>query len=445
MHCLWSKTLSWAGALAVLLHAVSTATGQEAVWLRERFPSGYLYQVSSRVELSGSLTLPLEKGQTTAKKVAVTGKSALEYEERVLSHGKNGEVDKSIRVYGRLSFDRKVAEQLQQGALRPTVRRLVILRHKQLEVPFSPDGPLTWAEIDMVRTDVFTPALAGLLPDRAVRPGDRWDATPTAVQELTDLERIEEGGLSCKLTQLTTLDQRRHARVEFTGTVRGLGEDGPSRQQLNGYLFFDLESNHLSYLSMRGVHYLIGKDGKANGQVEGSFVLTRQPVQSRELNDASLRGVAVEPNEDNTLLLYEDSGLGVRLLYPRRWRLAGVRGRQLGLDENRGSGLLLTLEPLSRVPSGRQFLQESRDWLTSQKATVLREDGPRRLQELPQALENFTLDVEANRQRFQMNYFVIQQANGGGTIAARLLSADIQALQRDVERIARSVQITRKQ
>ena len=236
----------------------------------------------------------------------------------------------------------------------------MILRHKQLEVPFSPDGPLTWGEIDLVRTDVFTPALAGLLPDRAVRVGDRWNATPAALQELTDLETIDDGGLECTLAQFTTLANRRHARLDFRGTVRGVGEDGANRQQLEGTLLFDQESNHISYLSMRGVQTLLDKDGRAAGQVEGTFVLTRQPRMSPDLRDEIVGSLRVEPNDDNTLLLFEDEDLGVRLLYPRRWHVAGVRGKQVALDEKQGSGLLLTLEPLARVPTGQQFLDESR-------------------------------------------------------------------------------------
>ena len=46
---------------------------------------------------------------------------------------------------------------------------------------------------------------------------------------------------------------------------------------------------------------------------------------------------------------------------------------------------------------------------------------------------------------FLMDYFVIHQPSGGATIAARLLPGDLPGLQRDVQRIARSVQITRKQ
>jgi len=429
----------------VLLAGAAPLSAQEAVWLRERFPVGYQYRVSTRVDLAGTLTLPSEKDPATAKKVTITGQSAIDYEERVLVLGKKEQVDKTIRVYGKLNFERKIAEQLQQNALRQEVRRLVILRHNQLEVPFSPDGPLTWGEIDLVRTDVFTPALAGLLPDRAVQVGESWKATASSVQELTDLERIDEGSLTCKLVQITTLSNRRHARVEFKGTVRGLGEDGMNRQQLDGSLLFDLESNHISYLSVRGVQSLLDKDGKVSGQVEGTFVLTRQPALSRELSDEVLRALRVEPNDENTLLLFDDPDLGIRFLYPRRWRIAGVRGKQVAVDENHGSGLLLTLEPLARVPAARQFLDESRAWLQQQKATVLGTEGPSTVPGAGNGLEHFTLDVEGNRQRFLMDYYVTRQANGGATVAARLLPADRQALQADVRRIARSVRITKKQ
>src|SRR6185436_6755703 len=123
------------------------------------------------------------------------------------------------------------------------------------------DGPLLWGEIELVRVDVFTPALADLLPDKAVRTGDRWTAATTAIEELTDLEKIEEGRIECRLDEVTTLAGRRHARVSLTGTVRGVNEDGPNKQTIDGYFFFDLESNHLSYLTFKGVHILLDKEG----------------------------------------------------------------------------------------------------------------------------------------------------------------------------------------
>jgi hypothetical protein len=426
-----------------LLIAVLPATAQEPVRLRENFAPGYQVHVSTRVELAGSLSLPAEKGKPAPRSLSVSGDSAIDYDERVLT-ATDGQVQKTVRIYRRYEMHRKVGNDPQQGGIRPAVRRLVLLRRDNVEVPFSPDGPLLWGEIDLVRTDVFTPALAGLLPDRPVRPGDHWTAQAGAIQELTDLERIDEGSVECRFDQLTVLDARRLARVAFAGTVRGTNEDGPNRQQLDGYLFFDLESQHLSYLSLKGINFLLDKDGKESGRIEGQFVLTRQAnTNARDLTPEALRGVVLEPNPDNTRLLYDNPDVGVRFLYPRRWRVAGVHGRQVGLDSADGSGVLVTLEPPARVPTGTAFLTESRNYLQEQKAKVLRVEPPRRLQSAPQDLERFGLEAEVMGQRVQMDYYVARQARGGATLAARLLPNDLEALRQEVEGIARSLTITR--
>src|SRR5205823_7097375 len=129
--------------------------------------------VSSRVDLSGQLTLPPEDGPGKPQTVEVRGRGAIEYDERVLDPGAGDRpAPKALRLYRRVELERTVGGQADEATLRPSVRRLVVLRHGHREVPFSPDGPLTWAEIHLVSTDVYTPALAALLPDRPVAPGD---------------------------------------------------------------------------------------------------------------------------------------------------------------------------------------------------------------------------------------------------------------------------------
>jgi hypothetical protein len=410
--------------------------------LRERFPAGYQYHVSCRVELAGTLSVPAEKGQQGPQSLAVSGTSAIEYDERILTAETEGQVPRTLRLYRRIDFQRKVGDRPQESTIRPGVRRLVILRQKNLEVPFSPDGPLTWNEIDLVRTDVFTPALAGLLPDRAMTPGQRWPASSAAIQELTDMERIDEGQVECRIEQVVLLAKRRHARISFAGTVRGLNEDGPNRQQLEGSYYFDLESNHISYLSLKGISSLLNKDGKVLGSIEGRFLLTRQAhVRAADLDDDSLRGVRLEPDAENTVLLYDNAELGLRFLYPRRWKVASVRGRQIDLDEANGSGLRLTVEPPERVPSAAQFLAESQEWLRKQQTRILRTEEPRRLQGAPAIVDQFSLEIETERQRLFLDYYVLSQRAGGATLAARLLPNDLTALRKDVERLARSMTI----
>jgi hypothetical protein len=409
--------------------------------LRESFEPGYQYHVSSRVELAGTLNLPPEKNQTP-QPLKITGSSAIEYDEKVLQGDRTGEVSRTIRIYRRMDFERTVGNRQQESSIRPAVRRLVVLRHNQAEVPFSPDGPLAWSEIDLVRTDVFTPALQGLLPAEAVRPGDVWTASRPAIQELTDMERVDEGQLDCRLEQITTVTGRRYARIAFAGTVRGINEDGPNRQQLDGYLLFDLASSHLSYVSLKGISTLLDKDGKPQGTVEGRFVLTRQAhYQCADLSDEALKNVQLEPNEENTLLLFESPELGLRFVYPRRWHVAvsDPARRKIALDEANGSGLLISVEPKAGVPTGEQFLAESRDWLGKQKARILGQDRPKRLRPSPAELEQFALEVEIGGQRVLMDYYIARQPAGGATVAARLLPADQAVLRKEVGRIAGSI------
>ena len=180
------------------------------------------------------------------------------------------------------------------------------------------------------------------------------------------------------------------------------------------------------------------------GRVEGQFVLTRQINQhSPELSDDVLRSLKLEPTEENTRLLYDNPDLGMRFLYPRRWKVMGVRGRQVAVDDANGNGLLLTVETAPRVPTGAQYLQESKDWLEQQKAKILAVEPPRRLPADKGELEHFGLDVQLPTQKVLMDYYVIRQALGGATVAARLLASDSLDAKKDVETIARSVAILR--
>jgi hypothetical protein len=132
--------------------------------------------------------------------------------------------------------------------------------------------------------------------------------------------------------------------------------------------------------------------------------------------------------------------LGVRFLHARHWRMAGVHGRQVALDENGGSGLLLTVEPTSQIPTASQFLHESKAWLEQQKAKVLRVDPVRPVSGVKGA-EQFSLEAEIEKQKVLMHYIVLRQPGGGATIAARVLPKQQQAVLQDIEKIVRSVQI----
>ena len=429
-------------AVAFQFAPLPAQAGDEALVLREVFSDGYTYRVSCSTDFSGTLQVPsgdLKNPKT--KPLKVSGASSIEYDERVLEASSGGPVGKTLRLYRRIDFQRKVERETQKSTIRPEARRMVVLHQNQVKVAFSLEGPLTWEELDLIRTDVFTPELAGLLPDHPVRVGDHWTASSGAVKELTDMEQVEEGKIDCWFDEVTEISHRRQARIGFKGSVRGINQDGSNRQPLDGYILFDLTSKHISYLSLRGGLAFLERDGTNRGGIEGRFVLTRQAnVDAPELTDSAVRGKRLDPNEDNSQLLYHNPELGLRLSYPRRWHVNAVSGWQVTLDESRGgSGLLITVEPLQRVPSGNEFLAQTKTELMRRGLKIIREERARRLQDAPREIEQFSLYVEEKGREFVMSYFVARQAEGGITLAARLPARDQAALERDVLNIVRSV------
>ncbi len=429
-------------AVVLLLLGIAApvlAQPSDAVRLTEDFGKDAQYHVSCQVEIAGVLTLPAGPKDAAPKQLKVSGKSSIKYDERILRLSADRKVERTVRFYRQLEFDRKVGDEEQQSKLRPEVHRLVILRHKQYEVPFCPSGPLTWGEIELVRTDVFAPALQGLFPDKAVRVGDRWKADNIAIQELTDLERIDKADFTCTFEKVTTLLGRRSAHVQFEGKVEGVGEDGNARHELRGSYYVDLDAYFLTYVYVKGTHHLLDKAGAPTGRIDGVFVMTRTPTpQTKEVGDEALRGVTLEPNADNTLLLFEHPQVGARFLYPRNWRVAGFNDKQIGIDENRGSGVLITLAPAAQTPTGAQFHQETVQFLTKEKANVFRAEKPRAL---AGGWETFSFEAEIAKDRVVLQYYTTRQGTQGATLTARILPADAANVQRDVEAMARSLQL----
>lgn len=422
--------------MASCLLIAAPVGAQTPIRLEERLAPNASYHVSCRVQIAGKMALP-------DKSLDIEGKSEIEYDERILRIAANGAADKTVRLFSKMEFERKIGGELQKQALRPSVHRLVILRQNNIEAPFSPDGLLKLSEVDLIRTDVFTPALAGLLPGKEALPGDSWKADEAATRELTDLTQITAGDLTCRFDKV----DRNLAKISFYGSVSGVGENGPTRHELDGFCYFDIDRNLLTYVSLKGTEHLSSDKNQAQGKVTGTFVLTREPNPT----PAAIAGepnASLDPTEDNTRLLFEDEDLGVRVAHSRKWK-PRVEGNQIKLDDLRGNGLILSLDPLNRLPTLNQFLAEARTGIERRKGTVSFVGPAQTLQRQPTTVEALTVDAEVpggtGNQRGLLLLAVIRDQAAGATFAATLVTSDRAAVAREVERIATSVRILKSQ
>jgi hypothetical protein len=429
-------------ALVTFLPGVASA--QDALILSESLASNHLSTIDVSVKLSGRLTVSAGKDKAD-KLVTVVGASRVKYDERIIAF-EPGSVT-TVRAYRDVEFTRTVGGINQDTGIRPSVRRMVVIKTEGRRAPFSPDGPLTWNEIDVVRTDVFAPAtIPGLLPPGRATKGQSWKASAAAIEELTDMEKVEEGGIAVEYLGVVEVDGRRVARLKISGVVRGVNQDGPSRQSLEGAAYFDLDDKFVTYLSLKGTHDLLDGKGETVGRIEGLFTMTRKRLEKppADLSDASLRGLELKPTAENTLLLYDDDRLGVRFLYPRGWRVGAVQGNQVTLDHARGAGMLITVEPADRVPLAHDYAKEVTAFLEKQKAEILVSDSPTRVRAEPVQLDRFGIDVVLKKDRVRLEYAVLKQSDGGVTAAANIPASEAKELAAEAEKIFRSLAVTKK-
>jgi hypothetical protein len=432
--------------VAVVLAAFGVShpavAAEPAVKLVERFDAANVYRVELRVTIAGKLAVPVAPDKPT-QAVTLAGESKLVYDERALP-GEDAATQKVVRAYHLVEFNRTIGDQEQRASIREVVRRMVVLRTDAgKKAPFSPDGPLTFGEIDVVKNDLFCPSLVtGLLPTKEVKPGDKWTATTAAVQDLTDLDAVSEGGLTVEFVSVVPVSNRKHAKLAVSGTVRGTNEDGPTRQKLDGTAYFDLEQNRLDYLKLTGTQEMLDKNDKVTGRIEGSFAMTREASRKADaLSDAALKGVELKPTDDNSLLLYDDPALGVRFLHPRRWRVS-TQGRQITLTEPTGGGVLLTVTAAGKTPTAKAFQDQVKEYLTKEKAKVSPIPEPKRVGDRP-AVDRFGFDAELEGAKSRMEYAVLTAADGGVTMAARLPEKAAAQLLPDLDRLLKGFTVTK--
>lgn len=415
--------------ILLLLLTPAISLGQ-SITMAESFDVGRTARTELRVELTGEVAVP---GPT--KRIDIQGLSTLRYDERVLRSDDGPAI---LRVYREVDFQRVINGEPQSQAIRPAVRRMVVLRSPEgKKAPFSPDGPLMFGEIDAVRVDLFAPVLvSGLLPAKAVKSGDSWAMAKSAALDLTGLESIDSGELTVSLIGTVTIQGRTQHRLAITGSVRGQSEDGPTKQTIDATAYFDPKPAMLTYLSLKGIQELLDEKGNIAGRLTGRLTMTREPSNSDAVSEAVAMKISPRPTEETTKLLFDNPSLGLQLTYPRHWRVGAVQGRQVTLETPKsGAGILITVESKAQFPSADQYLAEAKSFVTGQKGKVLATEKPR----VDGSLARFGMDVEFNGTNVRMEYAIVKGNDGGATIAARLPKSTAKELAKEIDAIVGSV------
>jgi hypothetical protein len=289
----------------------------EAVKFADDATDGRIIRTVVSVKVDGKIVTLKTGGMPEPRPLKVD--AGFEWQERRLAGtGRDAKAFRSVRWIERARSEIVSGEQTSYATLRPAAQLIVAQGQPEGVVQFSPSGPLTAREMTFLAMP-GDPLLAhALLPENAIEPGDSWKPSEWVVQSLTLLEASQKSELECKLEAV----KDGIATVTFTGNVEGLTSGAAAKISLQGKFSYDLGKKLITRVE------LTQKEQRAFGPVSPGLDVSATVTVDRsidtndkQLGEASLKDLPLEPNDANQLLAFDVPPWGVELLHGREWHL----------------------------------------------------------------------------------------------------------------------------
>jgi hypothetical protein len=303
-------------ALAILiLCEARPALAVERFDLREEPTDARVRMVSVELNVSGKL-FP-SPGPDKALKLAVEARFG--YSERRLSAtGRDAESLRGVRYYDEAQANIQAGEQFSSSLLRGTQRLIVAQGQLEGLDLFSPAGPLTYTELELLHVPADSLAVLGLLPESEVELDETWKAPDWSLPLLTGVDAIEKGKVNCKLTSVT----ENVARIDFSGEIVGATVGASSAIEITGHLVYDREQKIVTRIeASQSEKRTIGAVSPGLDVVANVKVVRGPAERGTRISEKELAGVPLEPNAASRLLLFEAPAWNVRMYHDRHWHV----------------------------------------------------------------------------------------------------------------------------
>jgi hypothetical protein len=315
---------------------------EQAVELREVMKSGSSARVQIELKAQGLYRpgLPPASGADGAqmpKPRELEVQTRLIFHERIVPVGLDGLVLRSDSRAakpnppegGSLKVVRHVVQAAAaiNGEVRPTaavLRRDVALLVAETRdrgwpvVVWSPAGPLSWSELEVVQGVGDPLALADLLPEGPVASGDRWKVRDRAAKAMSGYDTITSSNLEA---MLESVDQNK-ARIRLKGRVEGSAYGGSGAIGCDGFATFDRDAGRLDRLDLNRVETRQAGPVEAGLDMKSTLIVSRHTAEPPEaLSDAALEGLPLGYSRESERLQITLPGGRSTMLADRNWHI----------------------------------------------------------------------------------------------------------------------------
>ena len=303
------------GCLLATVPALADDSAPQKVSLASGRSEGSLDRIDASLEVSGKLKVLNKENELEELKLAVLAN--LSYAERSLLAPISPKAPmRSVRYYDTAKAAIEVEGQEVQSELRDGRRLIAVSAEEGKAVLYCPASPLAADELDLIDLPANTLVLDRLLPAYRVGVGESWKHSDELVAILLGLDAVSTSRIESELASV----KNSVALVDLSGSAEGAIHGVSTEIQIRGKYQFDLDAKRITWFG------LLLQEKRSVGHVgPGLNVVARLQMKigsiedAPRLTDAALKGLSLDPVEENLWLTYESVAGQWELLNDRRW------------------------------------------------------------------------------------------------------------------------------
>jgi len=270
-------------------------------------------RVRSVQEVKGDLKLNADGRQVT--RLPFEARGLMEYDQRVL-HVAAG-VRRDARFYRQARARINVGAAPETSELSPDRRTVVVDCDPRRTRIYSPLGPLTRDELELIDVQGNPALLDRLLPAGDVSVGDRWKHDDRLIAQLFGLDAVQRNELSSTLRAV----ESEIVVIDLSGQLRGAIGGVSSDLEVKAKYHFDRARRLVRWLAMTI------KENRSIGHASPGFDVTARiqisidPAEVVDyLRDAALANLDLNAEPGSLMLAFASQPGGFRFLHDRSWQ-----------------------------------------------------------------------------------------------------------------------------
>jgi hypothetical protein len=396
-----------------LLGLVAAPAWADGILLSETPREGECFRITTGTEVTGSLKVTRD-GKPAA--VKIRAKNEHVFVERVLSADK-AVTRKAARFYHTAAANATVDGDRVQRTL-PADRRLIVAQRTGDSLfCYSPQGPLTRPDLEVVSEHFETLHLTGLLPAKEVAVGESWKLDSLVVQSLCLFDGLVSHDLTAKLREVAA----GVAIISLDGTAKGIENGAIANLTVTATVRFDTATKHIVGVDWKQKDVRDQGPVTPGAELEIATSLKREPLPQppADLADAVVAAIPATDDPPATMkhLLHRDPKGRYRLLHAREWHVVGQTDYHLIMRYlDRGDFVAqATITPWESAGAGKHLTPAEFEKLTHGGANWKVEQVTDRT-EVPTDPDRWVYRVSARGELdgspVVQNFYILANANG---------------------------------